>query len=114
MKLRAMKFRVNNPEHSRVVQQVLFDLGYNWAEGAKFGGEDNGPYILAPYVLADASGKITYGILGGAFREHDGLEIDVSWMDPNLYKEEKTVEVGGKVYRESDVIERCKPLDPVG
>ena len=109
MKFRAMKFRVNNPEHSRVVQQVLFDLGYDWAAGAKFGGEDKGPHLFA-----DASGKITCCLRGGPFREHHGLEIDVSWMDPHLYKEEKTVEVGGKVYRESDVIERCKPLDPVG
>ena len=109
MKFRAMKFRVNNPEHSRVVQQVLFELGYEWFSGAKFGGEDN-----RPYILADASGKITCGFLGGPFREHDGPEIDVSWMDPHLCKEEKTVEVGDKVYRESDVIERCKPIDPVG
>ena len=109
MKYRAMKFRVNNPEHSRVVQQVLFDLGYDWAAGAKSSFEDN-----RLYLFAEENGKITCGDDPRPYIVKSRPALDVSWMDPHLYKGEKTVEVGGKVYRESDVIERCKPLDPVG
>ena len=109
MKFRAMKFRVNNPEHSRVVQQVLFDLGYGWFIGGKSVDHTN-----VPHIYAESTGVILNGEADGFFITDPGHEIDVSWMDPHLYKEEKTVEVGGKVYRESEVIERCKPLDPVG
>lgn len=34
-KLKAMKFKVNSPEHSKEIQEKLFEMGYEWCNGKK-------------------------------------------------------------------------------
>jgi hypothetical protein len=40
-----MKFRVNSPEHSKQIQELLFELGYSWGSVGKFTIHINQPYL---------------------------------------------------------------------
>lgn len=52
---KAMKIRIKDEEHSRLVQEALFEMGYKWmlsGEGAKYTNE--------PYVFAESDGTILH------------------------------------------------------
>lgn len=89
MKYREMKFKLNNKEHSEVVQEVLFQLGFRWWEGPVV------QHTCHSYLYTDDELRLSYGNSPTIFESHDGEEIDVSWMDPVL---NKTVEYNGKTY----------------
>ena len=105
MKFRAMKFRVNNPAHSERVQRILFDMGYEWM----IGGKDIN-HADRPYLYAEWDGDILSGSSESDFREDPNTEIDVSWLDTT---DDETIEIEGRTYRKSDVVDRLAELDPV-
>ena len=54
---KAMKFRVSNDEGSRLIQNVLFGMGYVW-----YGtGSTQIQFTYAPYLYTDERGRVSYG-----------------------------------------------------
>lgn len=54
---KAMKFRVDNPEHSQAIQEALFKLGYTWACGW---GNNDVRYLESPFLFAETQGVIMH------------------------------------------------------
>lgn len=78
-----MKMRINNPDHSKAVQEWLFDQGYFWDYNTdvKFHNTDS-PVLFASTFN---KGHLGYGADDGFYRAHPGEEVDVQHLDPHLY-----------------------------
>jgi hypothetical protein len=59
-----MKFRVENEEHSKQIQEALFKLGYKWA----FGGQEV-RYAYYKYLYIHAYGRIYHGCCESEFED---------------------------------------------
>lgn len=67
--MKAMKFKVRNPEHSEAIQKRLFELGYKWMDGSKTIQNKAGEYLYA-----NADGGIAVGLYASCFRDDDNKE----------------------------------------
>lgn len=52
---KAMKIRIKDEQHSRLVQKALFEMGYKWLTSD--GGVE---HTNEPYVFAESDGNILY------------------------------------------------------
>ena len=52
---KAMKFRVKSPNHSRSIQEKLFEMGYKW-----YGDGQKVKNITSPYLFSAVSGIVTH------------------------------------------------------
>lgn len=66
--MKAMKFRVESPEHSRQIQERLFEMGYKW-KGEK---ECRVEKTKEPFLYAEANGCIMFDPI----ENHHEFEID--------------------------------------
>lgn len=102
-----MKFRVNSPEHSEKVQEAFGLLGYEFPCGKVPQFTAFKYYIAAPKGTIKGchyNEKSNILLVGPSnrseFDEHEGKEIDVSWLDPNTFDK---VKINGKLYNEHEV-----------
>ncbi len=51
-----LKFRVHSPEHSKAIQERLFELGYKWCSG-----DIKAICTELPFLFADNDGTIGHG-----------------------------------------------------
>lgn len=65
-KFTAMKFKVNDPEHSKQIQECLFKLGYRWCCGYK-----SVQHITMYYLFTEEDGLITHGFYDTAAYNRD-------------------------------------------
>jgi hypothetical protein len=74
-----VKFKVIDREHSKAIQQVLFDLGYGWGSG----GRKEYQFLYALHLYTDHSDMtITYSIDDGTyFEQHSNLEAKLIHPD---------------------------------
>lgn len=108
MSFKAMKFRVNNPEHSKNVQDTLFRLGYSWSLGVK-----DYKHLGAKYFCTSAhKGQMEWIEGEYYFFNHAAEEIDVSWLDPEQHKRE-TITIHGKTFYRDDFEEAINSLQEV-
>jgi hypothetical protein len=63
-----MKIRIKDEEHSRAVQEVLFDLGYSWVYGAKLLS------FPTEYIYTYSNGNITQD--RGAYNEFENDAVE--------------------------------------
>lgn len=82
---KAMKFRVENEEHSRQIQEALFELGYSW-----HGGVTSTQYTHNKFLFADANGGVRRSNNEGHFRTKDVPEC---YIEPVTKYEIKEVPV---------------------
>ncbi len=71
--MKEMKFRVHNEEHSKAIQDKLFELGYDW------GGENKTSYIedeFDPKVSVGFLYSYAAGLLGWDEVSHRGFKKD--------------------------------------
>lgn len=78
-KMKAMKMKINNPDHSKAVQEWLFEQGYEWDDLSL----DYPQFVEAPYLYTE-DGSILYGDTAKGFVEDRSEEIDVSHLDPHI------------------------------
>ena len=120
-----MKFRINNPDESKAVQETLFQLGYEWATG-KHLKYQNKPFL---YADTDADGMyISHSSFGDSYffessaETQNHKEIKVVPIVTTTYKFEAveppqavqgTIVVGGKLYDLEKLKERIKGLESV-
>ena len=119
--LRRIKIEVSNPRESRAVQEELFNNGCCWLN--HFGDEQvrstTAQYCGLRYLYVESNGKMLYGSLEEYFNQSEFTEIkfdlrnfEVTELVPTIvtktsvhtfYKEEETVEFGGKKYIKEDL-----------
>jgi hypothetical protein len=65
---KAMKFRVKDPEHSKQIQEKLFEMGYKWWCGQTVKEQD------AKFLYAKKDGNLGYGIDMYYFKQDSSKE----------------------------------------
>ena len=74
-----MKMRINNPEHSKAVQEWLFSQGHSWWSGKKV------QHVEARFLHTEnevGSSCITYHDSEHFFEKSEHTALDVSHLDP--------------------------------
>lgn len=81
-----MKMRINNPEHSKAVQEWLFEQGYSWGDGKRI------KYTDSNYLFTNAHNNmgITHTNDEEEFKNIAYEEINVQHLDPHLYSVHKS------------------------
>lgn len=110
MQFKAMKIRVKDEEHSRLIQEALFEMGYEWASSVGRGYE----FLRSPYLYTSNYGGIYYGESDYSFnqdvRQEYEAKIKVEFVE---IQKPDTVELNGKIYLKSDLEEALAKLNPV-
>ena len=94
---KAMKFRVDNEEHSRQIQEALFDLGYRW-----YGGVSSVQYTHNKFLFAEKEGDILRTDNSGTFLSK---EIPECYIEPVTKFEIKEVQVLAKKMTKDEIEE---------
>lgn len=97
-----MKFRINDEEHSRQVQEHLFSLGYFWGIWGK-----QVRYTKCPYIYTQNDRLLCYDEESKYFDEDKTPEFKLVTR-VMLEECEKVVRLFGKVYTEDQVKEALK------
>lgn len=90
-----MKMRVNNPEHSKAVQEWLFEQGYHWQVFSKNISLTDKKYLFT------GSRSDTHITCSGSvydFEANANGEVDVQHLDPHLYTVHKSSKVPAKSF----------------
>lgn len=77
--LKDMKIRIKNSEHSRLVQECLFELGYGWERYTKVVSHDG-----EKYLYTRDCGTLWYGTGDNAFHEDYGTEVTLEQLQEML------------------------------
>lgn len=119
-----MKFRINNPEESKAVQETLFQLGFEWTAWRTTLAYQNKPFLYADtegMYISHSSGEDCYFFESSAETQNH-KEIKVLPIVTTTYQFEaveppqavqETIMVGGKVYNLEKLKERIKGLESV-
>jgi hypothetical protein len=119
---KAMKFRVESPEHSKEIQEALFSMGYGWEQYGKEVKwiEDGNTYI---YLNTDEDGILT--------RSWKDPDCDVTPSSPFYHPEytikttksyelipveitkEETIELMGQKYSKKELEDALRSLKPI-
>ena len=93
-----MKMRINNPDHSKAVQEWLFEQGYEWSGNIPKQIQKTEATFLFTGTYSPLS--ITSSFQVDSFHNNEGTETDISHLDPHLYKVHKSTCVPAKSYTE--------------
>ena len=113
----AMKFRVKNAKHSKMIQKTLFALGYKWCSG-----QTEVLYTASACLYTNIDGSISKSNSDVSFADDPRPYMDVTpHTTYNLVavviktaKAPETVELNGKVYLKADLeaaIQKLKPIE---
>ena len=106
MGFKTMKFWIgDDPECSKRVQEMLFNLGYIWGVGDK-----TIMYIDAPALYSEPDGLIKKGDTRAYFNSDENQEINIDWLRSD---KRKTVTLGDKKYYEDELSEALSKINPV-
>jgi len=75
------KIRINNEDHSKAVQEYLFEQGCRWNTLGNCVGYQDSDYLFVGTIF---EGEITMGDTQGYFDRHKSPELDLSHLDPHL------------------------------
>lgn len=77
-----MKMRINNPDHSKAVQEWLFDQGYKWA------GDSNIQHTDKDFLFTGTWNPkgVSYSTNDtNTFQDSKATEVNLQHLDPHLY-----------------------------
>lgn len=107
-----MKFRVENEEHSKQIQEYLFSIGYNWEYDDY---KSTYQFTSSDWLLTDIDG-IIYQVLSPEemelYKEYKLIPHTTYSLEPVTPKIE-VVNILGKQYNKVDVEELLKTLEEV-
>lgn len=108
-----MKFKVSSPEHSKEIQEALFEMGYKWNGHHK---QSLLEYTNYSYIYTDEEGIILYGSWEPTFvqdlSEEYTLEIIKSYkIVPAEIEKLETITIDGKTYDKEAVLKRLAELE---
>ena len=106
--MKEMKFRVHSKEHSKAIQERLFELGYGWMGYLK----KELMCLHEQHLFTDKSGCLTYTNEANYFNGHHAEETTLD--DLFKIKENPTLEVRGLEYeieiKEANVHVGCQVI----
>ena len=110
-----MKFKVKSPEHSKEIQEALFEMGYKWSGHHK---QSLLEYTNYSYIYTDDEGIILHGSWEPTFvqdlSEEYTLEIIKSYkIVPAEIEKLETITIDGKTYDKEAVLKRLAELEEV-
>ena len=114
-----MKFRVNSPEHSKEIQEALFEMGYGWKQyGKKVMFADSFP--PCDWLYTDNGGHLwridcKEDFLACSFitaQEHT-VETTKSYKLIPVETPKETIEIDGKTYDKKAVLKRLAELESI-
>lgn len=79
-KFKAMKFKVNSPEHSEQIQKCLFQLGYMWRTDLL----PEVRYTQYSAIMAYEDGKIYHSFMDEYFSKHENTEYFLEDLEAML------------------------------
>lgn len=106
MKFKEMKFNVKgDPELSRRVQEMMFDLGLKWGHNGR-----EVQHIVQPYLYN--RGDIIYWSNGSYEFSNllTGNEINIDWMR----SQRETITIGDKSYYLDEIEVALANINPIG
>lgn len=86
---KAMKFRVKNPEHSKAIQERLFEMGYKWFGEHRAAVEKT----KHPFLYADSNLDIFYGNTEELFDKEPNTETTLEEITEWTPKQGEMIEV---------------------
>ena len=110
-----MKFRVSSPEHSKEIQEALFEMGYVWKSGkthVQF-ENDTGFFVTnenGKFSMYDEKYKIN-GVVPD-YQEYT-VETTKSYKLIPVVPKPETIEIDGKTYDKEAVLKRLAELEVV-
>lgn len=119
-----MKFRVNSPEHSKEIQEALFEMGYKWY-GQEVAEMIDSEYSEYSFMYSYEDGTITHSPKHYMFMENTHsqeytVETTKSYkLIPVVTKvtvessKPETIEIDGKTYDKEAVLKRLAELETV-
>lgn len=107
-----MKIRIKDTNHSRLVQETAFKMGYSWADYTTFVKNKWAPYL----TLGHDPYRIKYLERGeeDAFYSYDAPEVEL--IQTYVFQpvgEQETVELNGKKYLKKDLENFLKQVSPI-
>jgi hypothetical protein len=105
-----MKFRVSSPEHSKEIQEALFEMGYKW-----FSGGEVVLHTEYNFLYTCDDGFITYRNVERNFKEKiENKEHSlVTTKSYKIIPKPETIEIDGKTYDKEAVLKRLAELEVV-
>lgn len=109
-----MKFRVNSPEHSKEIQEALFEMGYKWY------GQEVAEMIDSEYsfMYSYEDGTIThshkhYMSMENTHSQEYTVETTKSYKLIPVESPKETITIDGKTYDKEAVLKRLAELEEV-
>lgn len=90
-----MKFRVIGEESSKEIQNLLFEMGYEWPTSGR-----EVCNLTKPFLYTDNDGNITYGVVEDCFLQSNDTEYKIEYVPHLIPKNTKTITIAGKKYDE--------------
>ena len=109
MQFKNMKFRVRDEEHSKQIQEALFELGYRWPI---YGTEVI--HTAAVYLCASQTGELDWSVMESSFLNQAFPEYELKFK-PEFVEvvKEEVVELNGKLYNKKQLEEALSKLKPI-
>lgn len=106
-----MKFRVNSPEHSKEIQEALFEMGYKWSShGTNVMFTDGGD----AWLCTEKTGIIYRTSQDWCnYQEHTAETTKSYKLIPVEIPKPETITIDGKTYDKEDVLKRLAELEGV-
>ena len=111
--MKNIKIRVKNPEHSKKIQEKLFEMGYQWPFG-----EDNQvfSYVTRQFLFANSEGFITYGNTLIEFLKVRHPEVELVEKITYEFKEvekREVISINNKIYFLDEITEAIKNIEEI-
>lgn len=102
-----MKFRVSSPEHSKEIQEALFEMGYKWSSyGAKVDDGD-------AWLCTEKTGVIYRTDQDWCSYKEYAVETTKSYKLSPVEIQKETVTIDGKTYDKEAVLKRLAELETI-
>lgn len=109
--MKNFKIRVKSPEHSKLIQEKLFEMDYKWGQGKIVS------YTDKPFLYVQQNGRhLTYGVMENEFicNSDDYTELElVEKISYDLKEIKKIVKVGNLSYYEDELANALKNIKPI-
>jgi len=108
-----MKFKVNSPEHSKEIQEALFEMGYKW-----WGQSTVLNFVDNPFLYSEDTGIIAIGQSQDFFERLDThqeylVETTKSYKLIPVESPKEIITIDGKTYDKEAVLKRLAELEEV-
>lgn len=108
-----MKFRVSTPEHSKEIQEALFEMGYKWGGNCKVYNSQSSKFLYADDNGTLGSGETEQFFENLLTHQEHTVEVTKSYKLIPVEFPKETLTIDGKTYDKEAVLKRLAELEEV-